>query len=80
MNEKRTYEECDAAIERAFDNRERFPDDETLDNLSMNLAYLQGIEESGWTQTEYEYRFDRTPPIEDEETSIEETENVEHYQ
>ena len=75
--EKRTFQECDTAIDLAFDRRERFPDDLELDNLSMHVAYLQGIEESGWTQVEYEYRFNRTPPFEDDEPSIEETEYVE---
>jgi hypothetical protein len=74
--QKRTFAECDAAIEVAFDNRQRYPDDEELDNLSMNLAYLQGIEESGWTQAEYEYRYLRSLPT-DGDVPQEENENVE---
>ena len=51
----------DTAIEAAFDARQRFEDDEELDNLSMRIAYEDAIHASGWTRSDYEYVFNRAP-------------------
>lgn len=51
----------DSAIEEAFDKRERFEDDEELDNLSMRIAYEDTIHAHGWTLADYEYVFNRAP-------------------
>jgi len=51
----------DTAIEAAFDNRQRFEDDEELDNLSMRIAYEDTVKAHGWTLADYEYVFNRAP-------------------
>ena len=55
-----TFGETNAKVEQAFDKRERFEDDE-LDAISMRCAYLDALQECGWTQDDFEYRFKRTP-------------------
>jgi hypothetical protein len=57
----------DTAIEAAFDNRQRFEDDEELDNLSMRIAYEDTIKAHGWTRADYEYVFNRAPDGAEEE-------------
>lgn len=51
----------DSAIESAFNDRQRFDDDDELDNLSMRIAYEDTLKAHGWTREDYEYVFNRAP-------------------
>jgi hypothetical protein len=51
----------DLAIEEAFDARQRFEDDDELDDLSMRIAYEDAIHAHGWTRSDYEYVLNRAP-------------------
>lgn len=72
-----SYAAADAAVESSFNSRERHDDDE-LDTLAFQCAYLDGIARSGWTQADYEYVFNRADETFNEEAYLKETHNGEY--